>query len=405
MVSNIKTLTDIFRSELKLIFQDPGSLLIMVGAIFLYGFFYMIPFSNHILRDVPIGVIDNDNSALSREVTRNLDANEFLKVVSKPDNLEQAKDEYYKNKIRAFVLIPKDFERDINRGANSFVSAYEDSSFLIVYKQVATGIGETIGQESAKIEIASLMKKGLSKQQSESVKMPFDFVQMPLYNPIGSYQNYIYPLVLIMILQQTMLIGVSMLGGTLKEKIQGVRQRNRNGKSVFYKVKRVNKYTDNPYIIVLGKSFAYVFLYFIYAMIYFFIFPAFVVYDMNINFFSMLLILLPFLFATAFLGQAMLYFCFKRESSLFVLIVSSVPLIFLPGFVWPKESIPFVLNVISHVIPVTSGIDGLVKINQMGASFSQVQKDFWILLILCAIYFLFAVQVVKNMQKDCLKNS
>lgn len=397
MVSDI---IKILKNEFVEIFKDPGSSLIMVGAIFLYSLFYTIPFANNALRNVPIGVVDNDNTSLSQKFIRDLNATEYIEVIETQKDIEDAKLEYYKNKIRAFVLIPKDFERDIKRGNPSFVSSYTDSAYLIIYKNIATAVATVAGETGAKIEVGTLMKKGTPKEVAKSLVNPVEFVQNPLYNPIGSYQNYIYPLILIMILQQTMLIGVSMLNATLRERISGFKERGENGNWKLTKLNAINPYSNNPIEIVIGKSLAYVLLYFIYALIFFLIFPTFVTYDMTYNLIPMFLILVPFLFASAFLGISLVYFCKKREISFFIMIVSSVPLIFLPGFVWPRESIPTVLNVLSKFIPFETAADGLVKINQMGASFCQVQKDFWILLGLCCLYFVAACYTMKKIKSE-----
>ena len=397
MVSNI---IKICKDELKIIFTDAGCLLVMVGAIFMYSIFYMMPFSNQATREVPIGIIDNDSSAMSREFVRDLNSTEYVKVENDFTDINQAKKEYYKNKIQAFVVIPKDFERDIKRGKPSFVSTYTDSAFMIIYKQVATAVVTLATEFGAKIEVGTLMKKGVPKDTAIKLVMPFDLVQTPLFNPIGSYQNYIYPMVLILLLQQTMIIGACMIGSTLREKINGIRIREKDGSVKLYKLDSITPYTNNPVEIVLGKAFAYSGLYFIYAMLYFLIFPSFVVYDMTYNILPMLLILIPYLLSCAFLGQGLVYFLSKREVSFFILVSSSVPLIFLPGFVWPKEAIPVLLNTVSKLIPFEPACDGLIKINQFGANFSQVQHDFWILIGLCVIYFIFACAAVKKMQSE-----
>ena len=397
MVSNI---IKICKDELKIIFTDAGCLLVMVGAIFMYSIFYMMPFSNQATREVPIGIIDNDSSAMSREFVRDLNSTEYVKVENDFTDINQAKKEYYKNKIQAFVVIPKDFERDIKRGKPSFVSTYTDSAFMIIYKQVATAVATLATEFGAKIEVGTLMKKGVPKDTAIKLVMPFDLVQTPLFNPIGSYQNYIYPMVLILLLQQTMIIGACMIGSTLREEINGIRIREKDGSVKLYKLDSITPYTNNPVEIVLGKAFAYSGLYFIYAMLYFLIFPSFVVYDMTYNILPMLLILIPYLLSCAFLGQGLVYFLSKREVSFFILVSSSVPLIFLPGFVWPKEAIPVLLNTVSKLIPFEPACDGLIKINQFGANFSQVQHDFWILIGLCVIYFIFACAAVKKMQSE-----
>lgn len=381
----MKNILKIWKSEILAILKDPGTLLIMVIGAFLYSLFYTIPFFTHILKDVPIAVVDFDNSSLSRELIRNLDSSEFIKVSTRPLDVSQAKEQFFNNEIRAYVVIPKDFERDIFRGGNSYISSFEDSAYLIVYKQVSTGIITTASTMGAKLEIGKMMKKGLSKQQAMSVKLPFEFVQVPLYNPIGSYQNYIYPLVLILILQQTMLVGTGLLGGTRREKLE------------MGQIKSFCEFSNNPVEIVLGKTFAYSSFYLFHSVFYFLVFPALLNYHMTYNIPLLLLLLIPFLLGISFLGQTLVYFFAKRETSLLILVVTSLPMIFLPGFVWPKESMPLWLIIVSKFFPATSAMDGLVRINQMGASFYQVQGDFLISVGLCVLYFVLACIVTKKL--------
>ncbi|MFA7657843.1 MAG: ABC transporter permease [Candidatus Gastranaerophilaceae bacterium] len=383
----MKNILKIWKNEFITMLKDPGSLLIMVIGVFMYSLFYTIPFANQILRDVPIGVVDFDNSSLSRELIRDLDSNEFIKIASRPIDVNEAKTEFYANKIRAYIVIPEDFEKDIFRGGNSYIASFEDSAYLIVYKQVSTGILTTASSLGAKLEIGKFMKKGFSKQQAMSVKLPFEFIQIPLYNPAGSYENYIYPLVLILILQQTMLVGAGLLGGTVRERLN-------NGVS-----KAFCEYSNNPVEIVLGKSMAYISLYLFYSIFCFLIYPSLFVYEMTYNIGLLYLLLIPFFLSVAFLAQALVYFYTERENSLLILVVTSLPMIFLPGFVWPKESMPLWLIAGSKFIPATATMDGLTRVNQMGAVFHQVQGDFWVLVGLCVLYFALACKVTKKFCK------
>lgn len=378
MVSKLKTICNIFKSELKKIFTDKGTILIMVGGIFLYGIFYMIPYHNHIARDISIGVIDNDNSKLSREFSRNIETNQYIHIKTKLYDLEDAKKEYYKDNIKGFVVIPKDFEKDTKRGKNTFIATYLDSAYLTVYKQLITGINEVTVSFSTKLSVKNLIKKGMNEETAKLKAMPYEIVSNALYNPIGSYQNYIYPLVLIMILQQTMLIGITMLNGTIVEN-----------------KRKFSEFSDNPKFIIIGKSLAYCSLYLIYSIIYFLIFPAIVTYNMTYRIIPILLILLPFLFSVSLLGQSMLWICRTRECSLLLLIPSSVPFIFLPGFVWPLESMPNFLVYVSKFIPTTSAIDALVKINQMNSDLKYVLNDFVILILLCILYYYLSYSAIK----------
>lgn len=386
----------IFKDEFIKMMKDPGSLLVMVCGVFMYTLIYTLPFSTHIVTEVPIAVIDNDNSGFSRELIRDLDSSEYLKVYSRPLDMEQAKEEYYKNEIRGYVVIPKDFERNIKRGGYSQISMFEDSAYLIIYKQMASGVLTTAGTMGAKIEIAKMMKKGIKKQQAIAAKLPFEFIQQPLYNPAGSYQNYVYPLVLILILQQTMLVGAGILGGTAREMLRGVKRRTKEGFEIIKEP--YCKFSKNPAEIVLGKSFAYCALYFVYSLICFLIFPAIFNYEMTYNIGLCLLLIVLFIFAVSFFAQTLIYFYSTREHSLMILVITSVPMIFLPGFIWPKENISLLLTVISKLIPATPAIESFVRVNQMGANIAQVYWSIIHLVLLCVLYFILACLVVKHIQ-------
>lgn len=388
----MKNIFKICKNEFATMLKDPGSILVMVIGVFMYSLFYLVPFANQILRDVPIGIVDLDNSSISRELIRNLDSNEFIKVTSRPMDVNEAKKQFFADRIKAYVVIPENFEKDIFRGGTSFVSLFEDSSYLIVYKQITTGVLTTASSLGAKLEIGKFMKKGLSKQQAIRVKLPFEFVQVPMYNPAGSYENYIYPLVLILILQQTMLVGAGILGGTRRELCERAQKKG----DLNY---HFCEFSTNPVEIVLGKSFAYISLYLIYSVICFLAYPSLFVYEMTYNIGLLYLFLIPFFLSVSFLAQALVYFYTERENSLLMLVVVSLPMIFLPGFVWPKEAIPLWLLGISKFIPATSAMDGLTRVNQMGAAFWQVQGDFYWLVGLCVLYFILACKVTKNLCK------
>ncbi len=63
-------------AEYRRIFLDPGAALILVGALVLYAFFYPIPYRAQVLKDVPLVVVDQDQTDLSRRLTRMIDAHE-----------------------------------------------------------------------------------------------------------------------------------------------------------------------------------------------------------------------------------------------------------------------------------------------------------------------------------------
>ena len=378
-----KNIKKIFWAELKKIFTDEGSILIMVTGAVLYSVVYGFVYYNQVVRDVPVGIIDNDNSRISRQFVRDLDATEQVSVIERFNSMEKAVDEFSKDKIRAFVVIPKDFEKDILSGKGADVVLEADSTYMIIYRQVYSSVMGVASTLSAKSAIVRSTAKTGNLNQAEAIQLPFEFVQMPLFNPSSGYENYVYPTILILILQQTMLVGVGLLNGRRREKEE-----------------KFCEFTSDETQIVLGRAFAYVGLYCVYASAYFLLYPFLFGYGAYINLPLMFSVMLLFLFPTAFLAQAIGIFFNNKEDSLLALVMSSITFVFLAGVVWRKEDIPFLLRVLSDFVPSTRGVDALVRINQMGANLSQTLESVLWLIGLTVLFFILARMTVKKLVRE-----
>ncbi len=375
----MKKFIDIIKDEFDLFRKESGAMLIMIIGVVAYSIFYMLPYSTEIIKEAPIGVVDFDGTKMSHEFIRNLNATDSVDVVSRPVSIDEAKHLFYKGDIKGYVIVPRDFQKEIKRGSQAVVSTYADSSYLIIYKTIYSAVVQTAINYGAKIEIGKLLKKGMSKDVAMTVKQPFEFVQVPLYNPAGGYETYVYPVILILILHQTLVVGIGLMQGTRHE----------------LKENYCKKEEDVP-ITLLGRCTAYVLLYMFYSIFYFLIYPAIGKYPMSYNLLPLILILLPMFYSAALFSHTISYYFKKRESSLLILVVTSLIFIFLPGLIWPKEAIPQWLNIIAYFIPATCGVDGIIKVNQMNATFWNVRYDFLWLIFLCWMYFATSIYVIKK---------
>ena len=95
---------------------------------------------------------------------------------------------------------------------------------------------------------------------------------------------------------------------------------------------------------------------------------------------------LPFLLATTWLGIVLGALFTRRDLPTQVVLVSSLPLVFLAGFIWPLELIPAPLNWLAQWAPSTPAIEGFLRLNQMGADFAQVSRYWWQLWGLALLY-------------------
>lgn len=375
----IKKLVGIIIDEFDTFRKESGAMLIMIIGVVAYSIFYMLPYSTEIIKEAPIAVVDFDGTKMSHEFIRNLNATDSVDIVSRPVSIDEAKHQFYKGDIKGYIVVPRDFQKEIKRGSQAVISTYADSSYLIIYKTIYSAVVQTAINYGAKIEVGKLLKKGMSKEVALTVKQPFAFVQVPLYNPAGGYETYVYPVILILILHQTLVVGIGLMQGTRHELKENYCKKE-----------------EDIAITLFGRSTAYVLLYMFYSIFYFLIYPAICKYPMSYNLLPLILLLLPMFYSAAFFSHTISYYFKKRESSLLILVVTSLIFIFLPGLIWPKEAIPQWLNIIADFIPATCGVDGIIKVNQMNASFWNVRYDFLWLVFLCWLYFLTSIYVIKK---------
>lgn len=380
----MKKFIDIIKEEFYNFFHDSGAMLIMIIGVVAYSLFYAIPYSTEIIKDAPIGVVDLDHSNLSREFIKNLDATDYTDVVLSFNDLKDAQVKFYEDKIKGFVIIPKNFEKDILRGTQSTVSVYADTSYLIIYKAVYSGVVQTAISLGAKIEVGKLLKAGIPKQMAITLKQPFEFVQVPMYNPAGGYETYVYPVILILILHQTLVVGMGLMQGTKNELKEDYCKKE-----------------DNLPLVVFGRCTTYVLLYLFYSIVIFLFYPAFFVYPMSYNIFPLFLMLILMYYSAGFFSNTISYFFKTRESALLILVVTSLIFIFVPGLIWPRESIPQWINILALFIPATCSVDAIIKINQMNATLWDIRYDLLWVLFLCVMYFKLACFMIK---KSCKNN-
>jgi ABC-2 type transport system permease protein len=112
------------RSAFSLLFLAP----------IIYGIYYPQPYLNQILRKLPIAVVDNDLSELSRRIVETLDASGALSVAVRARTLADARAAIDRGKAFAAVEIPPDTERDVLKGITAHIPVYADATYLFIFR-------------------------------------------------------------------------------------------------------------------------------------------------------------------------------------------------------------------------------------------------------------------------------
>jgi ABC-2 type transport system permease protein len=367
-----------FVDELKTIFKDKGVLLILFFAVFAYPLVYSIAYKNNVVRDIPVTVVDLDHTSSSRQLVRMLDATKELSVAQEVGSLRDAKQLFWDGNSKGVVFIPEEFEKNLFKGYQTSVSVYCDASYFLIYKETLTGTIQAAGTLSAGVEIKRLMAAGSGEEMAMQQRNPMPTKMYSLYNPSGSYGSYVMPGIILIILQQTLLIGIGMIGGAGKE------QRNNR------LVKKNLRVRQGMFSVIFGKGLAYFCIYLIniaFTLVYlakWFGFP-----DKG-SFVDVCILLVPYLFSVIFLGLFISMLFHRREHSIMTLVFVSPIVLFVSGLSWPETSIPPLLNGLSHIFPSTSMIPGFLRIRTMGVSIDDVRYELLFLLAQMVVYFLLA---------------
>ncbi len=377
-ISNTKDTYQVFVNELKTIFKDRGVVIILILAPIVYPLLYCSLYLNETLRDVPIAVVNESKSALSRQLIRNMDASPDIKVDHEFLNIVEAKKAFDSRKVNGVVYIPSDFDKKLNTHQQATISVYCDMSSFLYYRALMLGSNYSVLDMNKQIQLERINAQGVNGESATIQADPIPFEENILYNRGMGFASFLMPAVLVLILHQTLFFGITMVAGTAREE-------NRFHQLVSAKFGR-----RGIYRVVFGK-----------AMCYFLIYLAWLVFTLVIvprifnlphigNSIDVFKFMLPFLLATIFFSMTLSVFFPNRETSMIVFLFFSLILLFLSGISWPMSNISWFWRAFGWIFPATQGIQGYIKINSMGGDLHSVKFEYLSLWIHTAIYFITA---------------
>lgn len=370
----MKQFWKITKTEFISIFKDGGAMLILFGAMLIYGTLYPLIYAPQVVRKFPVAVVDLDNTPPSRKLVRMLDATPEADVRYSAQSLDEAKELFLDRKVYGVLYIPEGYQKRMLAGEQNHVSLYADGGYFLLYSDFLGAVGQVVGTAGAEVQVGTLMAGGLNQQQAEWMAQPVAYDVNMLYNPYGGYATAILPPVLILIAQQLLLVGIGMVGGTWYER--GTWRKFRD-----YSATRLT----------FAKATAYLFLY-APLMLYIFSFQyKFFGYPMQGNHWDLLLVFVPYLLSVIFLGLTFGALFRRRETSMMMLIVTSVFFLIISGISWPAEGMPGWIYALGRMVPSSSGIDALARIRTMGGTLSDVAPEMITLWVLTGVYGLTAV--------------
>jgi len=356
-----------FAGEWQRLLAIRGAFILLIAAPVIYGIYYPQPYLNQILRKLPIAVVDADQSELSRRIVETLDASGTLSVVARARTLADARVVMDRGDAFATVGIPPGTERDVLKGITSHIPIYADATYLFVFRSLSSGIGTAINTLSLEIAAGGARTDGSLVKAALAGASPSDVLLQPIFNPVGGYASYIVPAAFLLILQQTLLVGAALL--TSIALAQG----------------------GGSFASVLGRGIAHMSIYLPALALYLIVLPHIYGFSTLGDPLQLLALGAVFLLATSFMAQAVGAWFKRPETPSLIFLATSLPQFFLTGFAWPREAIPQAVLDAGQVFPVDFAINGIVRVNQLGASLTEVAQYWRGLWFLAIVYFALAV--------------
>jgi putative transporter len=359
--------------ELKSTVKDEGVLIFFLLVPLAYPLLYSWIYNNEVVRDVPVAIVDLSHTASSREFIRDFDAAPDVKAAYYCNSLDEAKNLVGKQAVHGVLYFPSNFDETLNRGEQAHVGVYCDMSLMLTYKaiyQTAQAVALEMGANKVKTHSFSF-----TKRDEELTTEPMIVDAEPIFNTTGGYGNAILPGVLILILQQTLLLGIGLSAGTAREN-------NR-----FQDLVPIGKHYDGILKIVFGKSFCYFMVYCVMAAYVTMAVPHFFSFTMLARPTDLFWLLIPYLLAVIFFGMTLSCLVRYRENVMLLVVFTSIPFLFLTGASWPQSSIPGIWQDFSWIIPSTFGVRGYLRIASMGGTINDILPEVRALWIQATIYF------------------
>ncbi|MCH5347127.1 MAG: ABC transporter permease [Muribaculaceae bacterium] len=374
----------VWKREFNLVFHDAGVLIFFLFLPTLYPVIYTLIYNPEVVTNLPVVVVDKCGTARSREFTRDVNATQAIEVAGFATSLAEAREAMNEHRVYAIMEIPADFDKQIGRGEQATVPVYYDMSLLLRYRTMLMALADIQIAEGAKFRAETIDNLGLPAEGvSAASGAPINSESLFLGDPTQGFASFVIPGILVLILQQSLILGAAMLAGGSAER------------------RRLNGGIDPmivdapPTATLFGKTFCYLVIYLPLMLYLFHGVPTMFNLPHVGHLGQYMLFMLPLVLASSLLGIVLGIFVTERENSLMIIVFTSVIFLFLSGLTWPRYGMSPFWRAVGDLVPATWGIEGFIRMNSNGATLGQEARPYLWLWCLTGLYFVIAYLIIR----------
>lgn len=370
----------LIKREFKLFFSDTTLVSVFFAAPIIYGLLVGFVYKKGKTENLPIIVVDQDNTPMSSQLVDMLSESEKLQIVKmKYENNFTDQDLIQENAVIA-IIIPDRFEADILQKKYPEVNTYVNTTNLLTANLASSAVQVTLGSFSAGIEISGLKKKGMSEAQAVTQYEPFKANYIRLFNPTANYFTYMFPGMIMVVFQQILLLGLAIsFGREFENKTFASQMVSQTGSALKMMLVKVIPF--------------WIFSVFIFAL--FYGFHAFFNAPMPYAFKPFAINTVCFTLSVSMLG---LFFSILFKNSLKatqILMLIASPAFIMGGYSWPVSAMPTAIQYITQAIPLTPFLEGHKRMLFQKASLSDISPSVESLLIQALVYGILAFILIQ----------
>jgi len=332
----------------------PVSSLLLL-AVVLYAFYYPAAYSGQVAKGLPVAIVSTSDSRLVRNLVSHLRASEGVDVATVTGSSLEAERLMKDGVVDGVVILPDHLGRSVVQGVPDGIAVWLNGGYLV---RVAS-----VGKAAAAAAAATLESQLEGTPELARVaKLAPSIRQESLFNLTQGYGDYAVPAVVMVILQQTLLMGAGVIVALRRETLAP--PLGFGG--------RLGLWLALITIGTLSSLFYFGFVFWIQD------------YPRAGDLWGVIALSPVFAAASSAIGLCFgtLFNC--RERVVQVWVGSSALLFFLGGAAWPHFMMPKLLVALAYLFPSTAAVQGFVRMNAMGASLVEIASQAIILCLLAA---------------------
>ena len=370
----MRSFLEVFKDELALIISDKSILLTCIMAPIFYAFFVGSIYKEKDVANIPIAIVDNDHSSLSRKVGQLIDSNEKIQVTGSYSNLNDAMFLFNSLDIQGILIIPNEFEKNTLNLEGSTVELVLNNTKFLTSNDINKGVQQVMLTVAGGVRLSYLISSKVPSELAEQQAQPIMPVVRSIFNATNNYGDYLLPILLVLIIQQTLIIGF--------------------GQSVLHELTHFKTLSDQKvnffeFMKIFAAKGMYYFV--LYASLFFLFYKViFPYYHLDfkgsevLHFLLSSIYILAVMIFTIFLGTFFKTIIGWTE----IMAFSTYPLFLVSGYSWPIEAMPKALQVFANLLPSTPYFTVFNKLATQGATLMNIKSEVIHLMLLLIFGYL-----------------